>query len=105
MSAFSTEKNAFGFCDRCGFRFDMKALKWEMEDKKKNGLRVCGKCNDQDHPQLQLGRFRINDPQGLQHPRPDRSLDDSRSFFGWKPVGDPVSLELAVSIGTVTIST
>ena len=98
-------KHAFGFCDRCGFRYSLSALKAEFEDKKPNGLYVCGTCLDQDHPQLQLGRFRIFDPQSLNNPRPDLSQIESTSFFGWNPVGDDISLELNVSVGNVTITT
>ena len=102
---FAGGKHAFGFCDRCGFRYDLGDLKWEFEDKKQNGLCVCEPCLNPDHPQLQLGRFRIYDPQTLRDPRPDQSRIDSTSFFGWNPVGDNISLELTASVGSVTVTT
>lgn len=102
---FAGGKNAFGFCDRCGFRYDLGDLKAEFEDKRPNGLRVCGPCLDPDHPQLQLGRFRVYDPQTLRDPRPDRSQAASQSLFGWNPVGDDIRLELTASIGSVTVTT
>jgi|TARA_R110000803_G_scaffold77748_1_gene142616 hypothetical protein len=102
---FASGKHAFGFCDRCGFRYDLSSLKWEFEDKKNNGLRVCEPCLDPDHPQLQLGRFRVYDPQTLRDPRPDNSRVDSVSLFGWKPVGAAASLEMTISIGSVTVTT
>jgi len=104
-SEFASGKYAFGFCDRCGFRYDLNELKAEFEDKKRNGLMVCTDCLDPDHPQLQLGRFRVFDPQTLRNPRPDTSQIESQSLFGWNPVGDDISLELTGSVGTITVST
>ena len=102
---FAGGKHAFGFCDRCGFRYDLGELKAEFEDKKANGMRVCGPCLDPDHPQLQLGRFRVYDPQTLRNPRPDLSLANTNAFFGWNPVGDNITLELTASVGSVTVTT
>ncbi len=102
---FAAGKHAFGFCDRCAFRYPLAELKWEFEDKKRNGLRVCPECLDPDHPQLQLGRFRIYDPQTLRDPRPDLSQLESTSTFGWNPVGHPVTMEMTTSVGTVTVTT
>ena len=103
---FAAGKHAFGFCDRCGFRYPLSALVWEMEDKRRNGLRVCKDvCVDPDHPQLQLGRFRIFDPHTLDNPRPDLEKTESQSLFGWSPVGDAVSMKMTMSIGSVTVTT
>jgi|TARA_R110000796_G_scaffold159451_2_gene276320 hypothetical protein len=104
-SEFASGRYAFGFCDRCGHRYDLNDLKAEFEDKKPNGLKVCNTCLDPDHPQLQLGRFRVYDPQTLRDPRPDQSEIESQSLFGWRPVGDNVSLELTGNVGSVTIVT
>ena len=101
---FASGKHAFGFCDRCGQRYDLKELRWEFEDKRRNSLRVCDACLDLDHPQLQLGRFRVYDPQAISDPRPDLSQDESRGLFGWKPVGDNILLEGTGEVGTVTVS-
>ena len=54
-SEFASGRYAFGFCDRCGHRYDLNDLKAEFEDKKPNGLKVCNTCLDPDHPQLQEG--------------------------------------------------
>ena len=102
---FAAGKHAFGFCDRCGFRYELSELKWEFEDKKRNGMRVCEPCLDPDHPQLQLGRFRVYDPQTLNQPRPDLGKEESTSLFGWNPVGDNITLELTASVGSVTVTT
>jgi len=103
--AYASGKHAFGFCDRCSFRYPLADLKFEVQDGHLNGLRVCEKCKDIDHEQLQLGEFRIWDPEALQDPRPDLAEDTGRSFFGWAPVGDNIALEGTGQVGTVTIST
>ena len=102
---FAAGKHAFGFCDRCAFRFPLQELKREFEDKKWNGLLVCPECFDPDHPQLQLGRFRVYDPQALRMPRPDQTQAESQSLFGWNPVGAVDSTEMTISVGIVRVIT
>tara|TARA_R110000764_G_scaffold52333_1_gene114147 strand:- start:3281 stop:3607 length:327 start_codon:yes stop_codon:yes gene_type:complete len=102
---FAGGKHAFGFCDRCGFRYDLAKLNYEVEDKRRNGLRVCSSCLNPDQPQLQLGRFRVYDPQTLRDPRPDLSQLESQSLFGFNPVGAEQSLEMTATIGSVTVTT
>jgi hypothetical protein len=124
---FASGKNAIAECDRCGFRFKLKKLKREVVKTKNYELLVCGPCWDPDQPQLQLGMYPVDDPQGIRNPRPDRSyqvsglLEDgfngggSRIFqWGWNPVGGaaandagltPNNLALTISLGTVTVVT
>lgn len=124
---FASGKNSIAECDRCGFRFKLTKLKREVVKTKNYELLVCGPCWDPDQPQLQLGMYPVDDPQGVRNPRPDRSyqvsgLDvegylggGSRIFqWGWNPVGGasffdagltPNSLNLVVQIGTVTVAT
>ena len=124
---FASGKHAISECDRCGQRFKLKVLKTEIVKTKKYNVLVCPECWDPDHPQLQLGMYPVDDPQGLRDPRPDRSyvvsglLADgesgggSRIFqWGWNPVGGSTSfdalltpnvLALLVQIGTVTVVT
>jgi hypothetical protein len=124
---FSSGKNSIAECDRCGFRFKLTDLRREVIKTKNYELLVCRPCWDPDHPQLQLGMYPVDDPQGVRNPRPDRSytvsglLADgelgggSRIFqWGWNPVGGaaandagltPNNLALTVSLGTVTIVT
>lgn len=124
---FSSGKNAIAECDRCGFRFKLTKLKREVVKTKNYELLVCGPCWDPDQPQLQLGMYPVDDPQGVRNPRPDRSYvasgladsgypsEGSRNIqWGWNPVGGssffdelltPNNLALAVEIGTVTIVT
>jgi len=98
---FATGKHAYGFCDRCGFRYGLSELKKEIEDERLNGLRVCPECLDVDHPQLQLGQFRIYDPEALQDPRPDLGQLQSQGLFGWNPVG---SLLATTAVGKVNVT-
>ena len=70
---FSSGKNSIAECDRCGFRFKLKDLRREVVKTKNYELLVCGPCWDPDHPQLQLGMYPVDDPQGVRNPRPDRS--------------------------------
>jgi hypothetical protein len=123
---FASGKNSIAECDRCGFRYKLTALKKLVVKTKVYDLKVCPQCWDPDQPQLQLGMYPVDDPQGVRDPRPDLSyqvsglLEDgfngggSRIFqWGWNPVGGsqandagltPNNLVLAVELGTVTVS-
>lgn len=70
MASYAKGKKAFGFCDRCGFRYDLKDLKPETVNLVSTNLLVCEECWDPDHPQNMLGRIRYDDPQALRNPRP-----------------------------------
>jgi hypothetical protein len=124
---FASGKNAISECDRCGQRYKLKLLKKEVIKTKVYNLLVCPECWDPDQPQLQLGMYPVDDPQGLRDPRPDRSYvasgllvdgylgQGSRNIqWGWNPVGGsqffddaltPNYLALGVIIGTVTVTT
>jgi len=124
---FASGKNSIAECDRCGFRYKLTLLKKLVVKTKTYDLKVCPQCWDPDHPQLQLGMYPVDDPQGVRDPRPDLSytvsglLADgyngggSRIFqWGWAPVGGassfdtfltPNYLAIAVIIGTVTVAT
>ena len=110
---FASGKNAIAECDRCGFRFKLTNLRKEVIKTKTYNLLVCPTCWDPDQPQLQLGMYPVDDPQGLRDPRPDLSYvqsgntglqtqdttaptldgvgypsEGSRDFqWGWNPVG------------------
>ncbi len=123
---FASGKNAIAECDRCGQRYKLKELKKQVLKTKTYNLLVCPTCWDPDHPQLQLGMYPVDDPQGLRDPRKDLSyftsgLDvlgepsgGSRVFqWGWRPVGGasandagltPNYLTSAGVVGNVTIS-
>lgn len=96
---------ARGLCDRCGFNRLLTELHTEIYDQRPNGLRVCAECLDKDHPQLQLGRIRINDPISLLNPRPDIDKQTSTTYFGWQPIGNPITGTITCSLGTLTVET
>lgn len=68
---FASGKYAISECDRCGQQFKLKVLKKEIIKTKNYDILVCPECWDPDQPQLQLGMFPVDDPQGLRNPRPD----------------------------------
>lgn len=74
---FASGKHAIAECDRCGQRFKLRVLKREVVKTKNYELLVCPVCWDPDHPQLQLGMYPVDDPQGIRNPRPDRSYRQS----------------------------
>ena len=120
---FSSGKNSIAECDRCGFRFKLHELKIEVIKTKPYQLKVCRPCWDPDQPQLQLGMYPVDDPQGVQDPRPDLSYKTagrtglqivltnspdvdaqgvlsggSRIFqWGWNPVGGSSSFDAALT--------
>ena len=123
---FASGNRAIAECDRCGFRYRLNELRTLIIKTKHVNILVCPECWEEDHPQLLLGMYPINDPQALQNPRPDNSYvtsgvgtdgyasGGSRIIqWGWNPVGGsrqfdaaltPNNLALTVSIGTVTIA-
>lgn len=68
---FASGYKALGICDRCGLSFKLRKLSNQVINQKPSGLLVCSECLDIDHPQLQLGKYPVNDPQALRNPRPD----------------------------------
>lgn len=95
---------ALGLCDRCGFAFHLNELHEEIYDQRPNGLKVCSVCLDKDNPQLQLGRYPIDDPQSLLNPRPDTGRPGSVGLFGWLPIGNP-SIFVQCEVGNITVVT
>lgn len=124
---FASGKNSISECDRCSFRFKLTELRKEIVKGRLINILVCRTCYDPDQPQLMLGTFPVDDPQGLRNPRPDRSYvasgplangnqgEGSRNIqWGWAPVGGsrffddaltPNRLALDVQIGIVSVST
>ncbi len=70
---FASGKYSIAQCDRCDARFKLHELKREVIKTKNYELLVCPTCWDPDQPQLQLGMYPVDDPQGVRNPRPDRS--------------------------------
>jgi hypothetical protein len=70
---FASGKYSIAQCDRCDARFKLHELRREVVKTKNYELLVCPSCWDPDQPQLQLGMYPVDDPQGVRNPRPDRS--------------------------------
>jgi len=124
---FASNKIAIAICDRCGFRFRLRELRTLVIKTKQVNMLVCPECWEPDQPQLQLGMYPVDDPQGLRNPRPDNTYvqsgtladgsigEGSRNIqWGWNPVGgarsydDPLTPNTLVArgqIGTVSIVT
>ena len=120
---FASGKHSIAQCDRCNFRYKLKELKTQTVKTKPYKIKVCPTCWDPDQPQLQLGMYPVNDPQGVREPRPDTSylqsgnsglqelLTDSlteqgfgypeggsRVFqWGWAPVGGASSFDTVLT--------
>ena len=123
---FASGKYSIAECDRCGQRYKLKQLKFEVIKTKLYQLKVCDECWDPDQPQLQLGMYPVDDPQAVMQPRPDTTYvtsgvnvdgypsGGSRDIqWGWQPVGGSSFFDVALtpnylvattSVGTVTIS-
>jgi len=99
----ASNRYAFGFCDRTGFRYPLNDLVDEYKNGVKTGLRVGRDVADDDHPQNFLGRVRIFDPQNLTNARPDTALEASRQLFGFSPVWNPAQF-MTGSVGRVVVS-
>ncbi len=97
-SRFSSAKFSIAMCDRCGFKYKLKQLKTLVIKTKNVNIKVCPECWEEDHPQLQLGMYPVNDPQAVREPRPDSSYYTPTGLsggdggsrvtqWGWNPVG------------------
>ena len=84
--AYAVGKKALGICDRCGFTKKLSELKYEVQDQKRTGSRVCTSCLDPDHPQFRLGEVNTSDAIGLFNPRPDTNRKDFASYYGFNPL-------------------
>jgi len=120
---FSSGKNSIAICDRCGFQFKLHELRQEIIKTKNYNILVCSSCWDPDQPQLQLGMYPVDDPQGVRNPRPDTSYytagltglqidavastgvdsngtqsDGSRVIqWGWNPIGGARAFDAALT--------
>ena len=123
---FASGKYSIAMCDRCGQQFKLKKLKMEVIKTKLYQLKVCEECWDPDHPQLQLGMYPVDDPQGVRQPRKDTTYvtsgvnvdgftsGGSRDIqWGWNPIGGasfqdagitPNYLVATANVGTVTVT-
>jgi hypothetical protein len=127
---FASGKYSIAQCDRCNFRFKLKELKTYTLKTKNVNMLVCTACWDPDHPQLQLGMYPVDDPQGVRNPRPDityllggtsglqisntsgpgpnqtgTETGGSRIFqWGWNPVGGSSFFDAALTPNNLVIT-
>lgn len=90
---FASYKRAFGFCDRCGQRCDLKVMTYTYILGQRQNIKVCRECRDYRNGDNEaywwgiLGGQKVaNDPQALRNPRPDTNRNDSCSDFAYNPV-------------------
>ena len=87
---FASYKRAFGFCDLCGQRYDLRTMRKIYILGKLINTKRCKECWEIDHPQNWVGiiggQKSANDPQALREPRPDTNRNDSCSDFAFNPV-------------------
>ena len=99
MTQFASGKLAFGFCDICGFRYNLDELKELTKRNKLVNIRACPECWNPDQPQNDLGSFPVDDPQSLRDPRPTGATS-GRGLFGFKPV---LGQKVNMAVGKVTV--
>lgn len=93
-----------GICDRCGQRYKLRDLKFEFVMGRNTGLRVCPKCLDPSHPQLDTRNVRTDDKQSVDDSRSEApELPAERAMFAWNPVGTPSTSTIDIRVGTVSI--
>lgn len=102
---FASYKRAFGFCDRCAQRYDLRKLRKYYIMGKLINSKVCPECWDPDHPQNWVGIIGSqkvsNDPQALREPRPDTNRDESCANFAYNPIA---TQQVNIYLNSVTIS-
>lgn len=102
---FASYKKAFGFCDLCGERYDLKVMKKIYIMGKLINVKRCPECWDPDHPQNFIPILAPpklnNDPQALREPRPDTNRNDSCANFAYNPIA---SQQVNMFLNRVTIS-
>lgn len=102
MAKYASGKYALGECDRCGLTHSLNDLRYEYEDRRRTGFRVCSDCWSPDHPQLQFGKQPVVDAEALRDPRPGRrSADLNNIRWGWNPV---YAIEVRGIVGEVSVS-
>jgi hypothetical protein len=110
--AYSRGKYAYGFCDRCSFRYDLKELREQYEAGERTNLMVCPTCWEVDNPQSDLGKYpRGPESQALYRARPDKDIVETRSYNAFNPVGGgldefgsrTMGLNIHAEVGDVTV--
>ena len=82
MTLYASGKNALAICDICGLSYKLRQLKKIVRNRVQTNLKACPKCWEEDHPQNDLGRYRVEDAQAIRDSRPDfAELPDVRGMY------------------------
>ena len=104
MARYASGKKAWGYSERSGFRYRLRAMR-----KQWNGLKVGPAEYEAKHPQLEPN-YPGPDPTALYEPRPNQDTDLT-SFIVYTNAGDGIigqkmtPFTATTSLGTVTVST
>lgn len=119
---YASGKKAIAVCDVCGFQYKLNKLRKLVVNGHVTNVMACPTCWNEDHPQLQLGKYPVVEAEAVRNARPDTSYTESGSngvgsrdiYWGWNPVGlnNPLGLTgltdtlIGVgAVGTVTVTT
>lgn len=80
----ASEKNALGHCERCGWRYPLAQLLYEVQPDKED-LRVCPECFDPYNVRSDPEAYNVDEDTSLDDPTFDV---DRVSMFSWAPVGN-----------------
>lgn len=79
---------SFGTCDRCGFWYNLKDLKWQFEYAGRGlyntHFLLCDRCLDDPQPQL-MARILPADPRPVLNARVEPFSYDETTYFGVEP--------------------
>ena len=105
-SRFASSKRAIAECDVCGFRYKLKELRNLIVRGSDTNIKACIECWEPDHPQNELGRYPVHDPQAIRNPRPDfTGYPKSRAIIYSGSESNKLSFATTGFIGSVTVST
>jgi hypothetical protein len=70
---------AFAICEMCGFQYNHRDLKWEVQwagtELRRTGFLVCPTCWDKPNPNVKA-KILPADPVPILNPRPERPAPD-----------------------------
>ena len=78
--AFASGKNAWAECDVCGRSVRYASLRPLTVNMTQTNTLACRACWNEDHPQYQVNRLDMTDPQALLNPRPVGNLQEQREI-------------------------
>ena len=67
---FASSQKAIAECDVCGWRYKLRELRNLIVRGSDTNIKACPECWEADHPQNELGKYPVHDPQAIQTPRP-----------------------------------